>query len=865
MKKVQFLLLLAVTSLLFAQAPKWVIGSSLIDFSGTPSIINSSLLGAAGPANGAFDKNGNLLFYVKAGTIYNINGSSLAAFGGLPALPNELSIVNVPATCNRFYIMGIFGGPVGTGNYVDPVYLRYTMVEVNNGVVSIVSNFNNINLGIISDGRAGLAVTKLRKNKTRFLFTLGKKDGLKRFLITNNGINLDNAIGFFTNSDPYELDIYEDPASGNIKLAWGDTNVGLNVATLNNQGNYVTHIVPTIVGLDKIYGIEFIDDHRLVFGTSRTYYVTPQQMQTVYQVGVFDFAGNYTLSYISNSDAYYNSHIERATDGKFYTSKEYYVSGTLQGYKLGSIDYNNLTITEVPNLIIPAMLTSWTRLLPDQIDNENYSTANSHWDLAAYDNSGDIGAEPYVPSSSNWDVWKSDDIWNRKTVNGLSLTNESPGYSTDPAKWNVMRFRIRNIGCEESPENRVRLYWTMGATGETWDVNAIPFSPPSSTALNAWDGSKCIMNPSTSCIPAGGEITQRSLTFNSNAPDYDTSNPSRPGFIVPPLQPGQEIIIDAKWQPKDPAVYGDPGIINNPMICFLGRIVDVNDPMYGEYTTDALHPFRDNIKNNNNIVTRNSTVVPLGIGEGLALKVKGSIFVGNSTLEPRAVNIKLDKVSEGNQNFGGIGKIILTLDNMLWAKWKEGGSKGEGIQILNPEKHEIQVIDFNHVRLNNIMLEKGEHRGINLSFELNQPTNIIQVYQYAMSQSFSDAPDEEYGSVCNYLVEINTPQQSGQPILEGGSDGSTSNASTFKGDIKLSPNPSSEYASLNFELTKENKLTIQLIDIYGKTAKVVDDNKLFNEGINAEKFSTSELPDGMYFVIITTGGEQKSLQLVVKH
>jgi len=87
----------------------------------------------------------------------------------------------------------------------------------------------------------------------------------------------------------------------------------------------------------------------------------------------------------------------------------------------------------------------------------------------------------------------------------------------------------------------------------------------------------------------------------------------------------------------------------------------------------------------------------------------------------------------------------------------------------------------------------------------------------------------------------------------------------FKGEIKLSPNPASDFASLGFELIKDDKITVQLIDVYGKTIRTPADNQPFKTGVNNIKFLTSDLPDGMYFVTVNTTSETKSLQLMIKH
>ncbi|WBV60125.1 T9SS type A sorting domain-containing protein [Chryseobacterium camelliae] len=863
MKKIQVFFLLmtvSITNPLYSQAPKWIVGNSLLGFSNSaPPQIMTNSIGPGGPnspsSNAAFDSAGELLFYVRGGLIYDKNN----VFKGNLYVPintesKETAIVNVPGSCNEFYVIAMSSYPLCINCTNSIIYNRITV----NGTSFSISQPQFIG----NRGERSFAISKLRRNRTRFLFAVGGNT-VERFLIDKYGILPQQTLINYAENNPSDVELYEDTNTGNMKLAWGD-NAGLKICKLDQNGNLLDYSTPFIQGVGKVHGIEFINYNKILIAQNNSN-VANKGIAIINTAGILP-----TSNFISNTEPYYNSYIEKAVDGNFYVSKENIISNTVQGYKLASISPTSQSVTEVSNLVIPTMEeSSLTRLLPDQIDFENYSTANYRWDLAAFDNFFDTGEEPYVPTQGNETIWSSNDIWNRKSSNGLSLSHENPGYSSDPAKWNVMRFRIRNIGCEASQESRVRLYWTMGATGESWDNNVTPLSPPSSTALNSWDGSKCIMTPITNnCIPAGGEISMRSTVFNSNAPEYDNINPNTPGFIIPPLQPGQEIIIDAKWQPVEPSLFGDPNIISNPVICFLGRIDDANDPMYLEIPASTMNTLRDNVRNNNNIVTRNTALVPLGIFEGMYYQFGGSIFIGNYMSQEEVFNINLNKISGSGTNFENIGRIKINLDDILWNKWVEAGNEGEGVEISDHDKHEIRITNFDHAQLNNITLSPGEYRAIKFSFELKQPTDVVQDYVYSVSQSLINNIDQNYGSVCNFNVTINQSIEKGEPIYESANkpaslDNITN--SNLTEAFKISPNPSSDFAKLDFDLLKANNLTIQIFDINGKMVKMVENNKLFESGLNTVTFSTIELLNGNYFVVVFSNNERKSIQLIIKH
>lgn len=839
-----------------AQSPQWILGTSLINFQNTlvPVLMTSSLpqQNLIRVSNAAFDSNGALLFYVRGSSIYDRNNVFVQEIlTPISFLSKEICIVNVPGTCNQFYIIGMTETPLCHGCTNS---LQYVKVTVNASSISLSPAEH-----LTYSGQRSFAISKLRQNKTRYLFVVG--NSVERFLINRNGITHQQTLLTNTANDPSDVELYENPATGNMRLAYGNGISGLNIHNLDNNGNFINNISHVIPGIKTVSGVEFIDSNRIIIAQDNT---NSGNKGIVLYNALFQSA-----QFIPNTMAYHNSYIEKAVDGKFYVTKEHIVSNVNQGYKLASINTSAMTVTEVPNITLPNIDKPFyqnIRVLPDQIDNENYAHANYRWDLAAFDNAADTGAEPYIPSPGNEVIWESNDIWNRKTVNGLSVIHQNPGYSSDPSRYNVMRFRVRNIGCTESTESRVRLYWTMGATGESWDNNTVPVNPPSPTALNSWDGSKCIINPQTStCIPAGGELKSKSLVFNSNAPDYDSSNPSTPGFIVPPLQPGQEIIIDAKWQPVNPSLFGDPNVISNPVLCFLGRIVNVNDPMYSELPASTTNMMGDNVKNNNNIVTRNTSLVPLGVSEGTYYQYDSSIFIGNPTSTQTDFIVRFDRTMVNDNSFSNIGRIKIKLDDRLWEKWKAAGAEGKGVEIFNAEKHEIEVTNFDNAQLANISLEPGEYRAIKFTFELKQPTDLIQDYQYTVSQVSTEKPDQHYGSACVFNVKINHTQETGESFYEEMAKTSPSNThSNFKG-ISIAPNPSSDFAKLDFELSQNNLINIQVFDLLGKIVKSIESNKNFSKGLNNVKFSTSDLPSGSYFVVIAAPEERISVQLVIKH
>jgi len=494
-----------------------------------------------------------------------------------------------------------------------------------------------------------------------------------------------------------------------------------------------------------------------------------------------------------------------------------------------------------------------------------YSPCDGTYNLAAFDNNTDIGAEPYDPGI-NWQVWSSNDLWNRAT-NGGSVSRNLIAENVDstPGHNNLLRFRVRNIGVSQSNPSHAKLYWTVGTTGgEPWP--------------RAWDGSISI-NPigqtTPGGTPIGGEIKTAYPTANTPSIQVPmigngvnmtvNSNYSPGGFDIPSLQSGEEYIINAIWDPKAPQEFGlNPA--SNPQICFLARIVDPNDPMYDERVTGPYYGFSDNVRGNNNIVTRNSTFVNLP-GGSIFMRRFGSFFLSNYTNFPRSFDLRIRELSSTDMPFSQYGDAILTLDDILFQRWIQGGSQGEGIEIYDWEKHELRINDIANAKLKNISLAAEEYRSVSLSFMLSQPTSDIQNFHFTVNQSPTENPEEEYGTACNFMVAINddTPD-TGEGFYED--DGNVSKnaalVSAFKSEITVSPNPSSGISILEFALNNETTLNIDLLDTFGKTVKTFRNAKKFSSGRQSISLDISDLNTGVYRLLISTHAERKMINLIRK-
>jgi len=121
-----------------AQMNYWVTPPNAIDFTQTPTTAAPIPNAPSNPyivSNGAYDADGNLLFYVVDGNVYKPNGSWA---GQLPSTSNfalefispEMAIVPIPGECYRFNIIYLLAGGPPSG-----AALFFTQVDASNGDV----------------------------------------------------------------------------------------------------------------------------------------------------------------------------------------------------------------------------------------------------------------------------------------------------------------------------------------------------------------------------------------------------------------------------------------------------------------------------------------------------------------------------------------------------------------------------------------------------------------------------------------------------------------------------------------------------------------------------------------------------------
>lgn len=458
----------------------------------------------------------------------------------------------------------------------------------------------------------------------------------------------------------------------------------------------------------------------------------------------------------------------------------------------------------------------------------------SGYDLAMRDSYVDMLNELNSQAEFNirdWDFWSSQDVWNRQHADA-GLEHQNPEYFvSDP---NHLYTRIRNVGCEPNPtaNRRLRTYWSKASTGENWDAD--------------WRSS---MVPGISAMQPGGlEIT-----------------PVATGIPLPVIQPGAETIIHQEWYPINPALYeGAPTSFD---VCFLARIEEVHTykPLpigwraWGMAYSEVFdRGIKENVRNNNNIVTRNTVLTNLRPDN---LKTaKHQLTIANGDNVARTFSFEFASERSVFRHFAGdfssLGSVTLHLGS-LYDVWVSAGSHGT-VASSNAQARTVTFDGANTLRLDSLPLTANQRFVIEVEFKLDSPVVVNEVSNHVFhARQFEVSnPNEVYGAV-NYHVTVSPATQNNQrkALNDSISTGSTINS------FKVAPNPTSGIVRISFNGEKDNATELLVTDMVGK--KVMTEKFTFNPG-SSKEISLSRFATGTYLINISNANGTTEVYKVVK-
>lgn len=446
-------------------------------------------------------------------------------------------------------------------------------------------------------------------------------------------------------------------------------------------------------------------------------------------------------------------------------------------------------------------------------------TANT-WNLAMRDSYLDMMGEPNqqaVVDPREWHIWESPDLWNRVANDGI-LTQEDPQY-TSASNDNYMYARVRNVGCASAPAGaKLKLYWTKASTGEKWKGD--------------WD------TATFNGFVAGKELTGTGITIGAIAAGADT-------------------VIAQSWIPPRPQNY-DPNL-TSVEVCFLGRIEDGHnaaDVTGGGMTFPEVSNVSTNVRNNNNIVTRNTFVWNLS---GY-LRSYHQVGIGNTGTASQTFNFAIATGKHYHAHYSGdirqlVSSMTLTLSAAVYSSWVANGAQGN-YSSIDEIKHSVTFSNpSDYMQLNGITLDAGQKDAINI--EIATPASadsviIAPIPLYIIQQA--EGSSEIYGNV---TVELrNTPI----PGLGMRKAGNEATAQLTASQFNLYPNPTSGSFTL-FATNNVGSASVMVTDLTGKV--ILNTNHDFSN-VQKMKINLSLVAPGIYMVKVTTPDQLTKVFKLVK-
>jgi hypothetical protein len=459
-------------------------------------------------------------------------------------------------------------------------------------------------------------------------------------------------------------------------------------------------------------------------------------------------------------------------------------------------------------------------------------------DLAMQDSYMDMLNEPNTQrlfdGGRDWNTWDSPDLWNRQLNDG-STEHQNPEYFISAP--NYANVRIRNIGCSTTSigggNSYLHLYWTKSSAGEDW--------------ADDWTiASECGIGK---MMPTGREITTGT------------------GIILPVIQPGEERIITQAWYPPKPQDYcGTPASFD---ACLLARI---QQHLYldslGNYhyvgmtinelaETDAGYSgVGVNIRNNNNIVTRNMVLTNLNLFDKRTDTRQLVIANGNNVTSVFNFDFGSDRsiFLHFAGDFSSLGHVTLHLGD-LYDRWVGAGSQGT-VASSDAVNKTVTFNGAKTLQLNGLSLAPDEHFNIGVEFALDSSAVIHDTSKHVFfARQFDQAnPNEVYGAV-NYRVTVSPSSQNTYRLSQN------ENTINKNSSYKLSPNPTSDFVAVSYTGSDTNPVDIVVTDMSGK--KVWTEQYQFGAG-TAHNINLSRFPTGVYLINITNTAGKTEVYKVVK-
>ena len=317
--------------------------------------------------------------------------------------------------------------------------------------------------------------------------------------------------------------------------------------------------------------------------------------------------------------------------------------------------------------------------------NEYYSSNGTNWQtrIGSFKVKPDLWSKDSPadvgnePNNNSAHFCHSEDIWVRNTNDGFA---NQVHVNPEYGQTNYIYLRVRNRDSEGG--GIAKLYWAFPDTGLSWP--------------DSWN-------------------------FIAEKP---TGN----------LAEGSTTILEFPWNPPNPGDYG------SSHFCLLSRIETSPCEPYGMTFPEVASNYQ-NVKNNNNIVWKNVSIVDNILNLTTGEYIGGSSIISLSNHTKKDVKTRLEIVAvirEESPNAGNVlqwGQLDVDLGAELFNRWDAAGRKGRGTRMDCKKKDKV-IIETALAQFDNLELKAGETFLVKFNFtpfkkNQNDKTEyLVDVIQY---------------------------------------------------------------------------------------------------------------------------------------
>lgn len=416
-------------------------------------------------------------------------------------------------------------------------------------------------------------------------------------------------------------------------------------------------------------------------------------------------------------------------------------------------------------------------------------------DLSSKDTWADIGLEPNPDPGP---MWISTDIWVRRQQDPtftFAHQHQNPEYRDSllyPNAPNYVYVKVRNQGCVNGT-GVLKVYWAKASTGLNWPIHWVNYVV-------------------SGTVYADSIHTATPININ--------------------IAGGDSAIYEIPWFPPNPSTFSSFGA-DSAHFCLLSRI-ELSPTYPHGMTFPEGAGIGANVKNNNNIIWKNITVID-SLPGGMGPLAQGWVMVRNVDRETKLMKLRFTvPKEEADKSIYDVAKIKLRLPDRLMERWREGGAQGENIEF---DGRDIYLLNLK-AWIGGMKLEGDEAHTIN--FEFN-PTVLPgqhprKRYNFDVMQY-----DDGEGIQRDRLV-------GGERFVIHGVTNYYKHEQDEKGKINIYayPNPFNPVTQFYYTLPEQQRVTLKIYDLLGREVSTLV-SEVKPAGDYSVKFDASALSSGIYF------------------